>query len=68
MLILVAEGLSNKEIANNLGVGVRTVETHRERIMRKLAIHSVAGLTEFAITKGLITLGESVGADIHPIS
>lgn len=56
VLILIAEGLSNKEIASKLGVGVRTVETHRERIMRKLNIHSVAGLTKFAITKGLITL------------
>ena len=55
VLVLIAEGLSNKEIANNLGVGVRTIETHRERIMRKLAIHSVAGLTRFAIAKGLIT-------------
>jgi DNA-binding NarL/FixJ family response regulator len=57
VLIQIAEGLSNKEIANKLGVGVRTVETHRERIMRKLNIHSVAGLTKFAISKGLITLG-----------
>ena len=56
VLILIAEGLSNKEIAGHLGVGVRTVETHRERIMRKLAIHSVAGLTRFAIAKGSITL------------
>jgi two-component system nitrate/nitrite response regulator NarL len=56
VLILIAEGLSNKEIAMNLNVGVRTVETHRERIMRKLAIHSVAGLTRFALAKGLITL------------
>jgi DNA-binding NarL/FixJ family response regulator len=39
-----------------LNVGVRTVETHRERIMRKLNIHSVAGLTRFAIAKGLISL------------
>ena len=38
VLVLIAEGLSNKEIATKLGVGVRTVETHRERIMRKLAI------------------------------
>ena len=36
VLILIAEGLSNKEIACKLDVGVRTVETHRERIMRKL--------------------------------
>src|SRR5205823_11767295 len=56
VLIQIAEGLSNKEIASQLGVGVRTVETHRERIMRKLNIHNVAGLTKFAITKGLITL------------
>lgn len=56
VLIQIAEGLSNKEIANKLGVGVRTVETHRERIMRKLNIHSVAGLTKFAISKGLVSL------------
>ncbi len=56
VLTLIADGLSNKEIARKLGVGVRTVETHRERIMRKLDIHSVAGLTRFAIAKGLIAL------------
>jgi len=58
VLICIAEGLSNKEIAMRLGVGVRTVETHRERIMRKLNIHSVAGLTRFAIANGLISLRE----------
>ena len=56
VLILIADGLSNKEIASRLNVGVRTVETHRERIMRKLNIHSVAGLTRFAIANGLISL------------
>jgi two-component system nitrate/nitrite response regulator NarL len=56
VLIQIAEGLSNKEIASHLGVGVRTVETHRERIMRKLNIHSVAGLTKFAIAKGLVSI------------
>jgi DNA-binding NarL/FixJ family response regulator len=56
VLVQISEGLSNKEIANKLGVGVRTVETHRERIMRKLNIHSVAGLTKFAISQGLISL------------
>lgn len=54
VLVAIADGLSNKEIACRLGVGVRTVETHRERIMRKLNIHSIAGLTRFAIQKGLI--------------
>jgi two-component system nitrate/nitrite response regulator NarL len=60
VLVLVAEGFSNKEIANNLGLGVRTVETHRERIMHKLSVHSVAGLTRLAIAKGLITLREEL--------
>ncbi len=56
VLSLIAEGKSNKEIASQLGIGVRTIETHRERIMRRLDIHSVAGLTKFAISNGLITL------------
>jgi two-component system nitrate/nitrite response regulator NarL len=60
VLTLVAGGLSNKEIANHLGVSVRTVETHRERIIRKLAIHSVAGLTRFAIVKGLVALRDEL--------
>ncbi len=58
VLVQIAEGLSNKEIAARLEVGVRTVETHRERIMRKLNIHSVAGLTKYAIAKGLVHLPE----------
>jgi len=56
VLVLIAEGKSNKEIATRLGIGVRTIETHRERIMRRLDIHSVAGLTKYAISNGLITL------------
>jgi DNA-binding NarL/FixJ family response regulator len=62
VLIQIANGLSNKEIACRLGVGVRTVETHRERIMRKLDIHNVAGLTKFAIARGLVSLEAEVGA------
>jgi two-component system nitrate/nitrite response regulator NarL len=56
VLIAIAEGLTTKGIAGRLNVGVRTAEAHRVRIMRKLKIHSVAGLTRFAISKGLITL------------
>ena len=58
VLALIAEGKSNKEIAMHLGIGVRTTETHRERIMRKLDIHSVAGLTKFAIANGISSLEE----------
>ncbi len=56
VLILIAEGLSNKEIARKLGVSVRTVETHRERVMRKLSIRTVAGLTRHAIAEGIVKL------------
>ena len=56
VLVLIAEGQSNKEIADRLGIGVRTIETHRERIMRRLNIHSVAGLTKYAIANGLVSL------------
>ena len=60
VLVAIAEGQSNKEIADRLAIGVRTIETHRERIMRRLNIHSVAGLTKYAIANGLISLdGES---------
>lgn len=56
VLVLIADGCSNKEIADRLGVAVRTTETHRERIMRKLDIHTVAGLTKFAIARGMVQL------------
>lgn len=56
ILALIAEGLRNKEIASHLGVGVRTVETLRERLMRRLRIYSVAGLTRIAIASGLVSL------------
>jgi len=56
VLSLISEGLLNKQIADRLGIGVRTIETHRERIMRKLDIHTVAGLTKYAIARGMTTM------------
>ncbi len=56
VLAQIARGLLNKEIADRLGLSVRTVESHRERIMEKLGIHTVAGLTKFAVAKGLTPL------------
>src|SRR4051794_35260079 len=52
----IAGGKSNREIAAELGIGVRTIETHRERIMQKLQIHNVAGLIKFAIARGFATI------------
>ncbi|UCD23308.1 MAG: response regulator transcription factor [Gemmatimonadota bacterium] len=53
VLGLVADGRTNKEIGVTLGISPRTVETHRESIVRKLEIKTVAGLTRFAIETGL---------------
>lgn len=50
----VARGLANKAIAAELGISRRTVEAHRESLMRKLEIHSVAGLTRFALEAGVV--------------
>jgi two-component system response regulator NreC len=56
VLQLIAEGNSTKEIAATLYVSVKTVETHRKQIMGKLDIHSVAGLTKYAVREGLTSL------------
>ena len=53
-LKLVAEGHTNKEISQLFGISVRTAEKHRANLMNKLNIHSIAGLTSFAIDKGLV--------------
>lgn len=50
----IARGLTNKEIAAQLGISHRTVETHRESLMRKLRIRTVAELTRFALETGLV--------------
>ena len=54
VLQLIAEGKANKETAAELGIGVKTVEKHREHLMLKLDIHDTAGLTRYAISVGII--------------
>ena len=56
VLQLLAEGSTAKEIASELQVSTKTIETHRERIMQKLNVHSVAQLTKYAIREGLTSL------------
>jgi len=51
---LVAEGRTNKEIATELGVSVKTVDAHRTNIMRRLNVHSVADLVRYAIRNRII--------------
>ncbi len=54
VLQLIAQGYTTKEIALTLGVGVKTIETHRSRLMDQLDIHDVAGLVRYAIRVGLV--------------
>jgi DNA-binding NarL/FixJ family response regulator len=54
VLQLIAEGLPNKQIAGELGISIKTVEKHRQQVMNKLNIHDVAGLTRYAISKGVV--------------
>jgi DNA-binding NarL/FixJ family response regulator len=56
VLQLMAEGRSTKQIALDLSVSTKTVETHRRQIMEKLDLYSVAELTKYAIREGLTTL------------
>ncbi|SHG77700.1 two component transcriptional regulator, LuxR family [Cognatiyoonia sediminum] len=54
ILLELAQGKSNKEVANSLGISVRTVETHRNNIKKKLGISSTAGLTRYAMEHGVL--------------
>jgi len=56
VLQLIAEGWSTKQIASHLYVSIKTIETHRRQIMRKLGLHSIADLTKYAIREGLTSI------------
>lgn len=56
VLKLLADGYRTREVAQNLEISIKTVETHRQRIMDKLNCYTIAGLTKFAIREGLTTL------------
>jgi DNA-binding NarL/FixJ family response regulator len=58
VLQLVAEGLLNKQVAEEMRISIKTVEKHRQKVMNKLNIHGTAGLTRYAIEAGVV---QSVG-------
>ena len=58
VLALVAEGLTNQQIADKLFISARTVDTHRTNIMQKLNIHDVANLVRYALEKGFVAAKE----------
>jgi DNA-binding NarL/FixJ family response regulator len=55
VLLLVADGQSNKEVAASLGIGVKTAEAHRANLMRKLGVRSVSELVRYAIRNKLLS-------------
>jgi len=54
ILKLVGEGYKNREIADDLCISMKTVEKHRENLMKKLDLHTASALTSYAIEKGLV--------------
>ena len=56
ILSLIAEGKSTKQVALQLNISVKTVESHRAQIMERLNIHDVAGLVRYAIRTGLVKI------------
>jgi two-component system response regulator NreC len=56
VLQLIAEGWSTKQIASHLYVSIKTIETHRRQIMKKLDLHSIADLTKYALREGLTSV------------
>jgi len=57
VLRLIAEGKTSRQIAEKFGVALKTVETHRSRLMHKLNIHDQTALVKYAIRRGIITAG-----------
>jgi DNA-binding NarL/FixJ family response regulator len=62
VLQLIAEGRANKQIAGDLSISIKTVEKHRQQLMNKLNIHDIAGLTRYALQKGIIESSSRVQA------
>ncbi len=68
VLQLIAEGFANKQIAGELGLSVKTVEKHRQSVMKKLDIHDIAGLVRHAVEKGIIEMKMAGVPDACPPS
>ncbi|MEZ1318391.1 response regulator transcription factor [Pseudomonas fluorescens] len=58
ILRLIVRGKSTREIANGLGLSIKTVETHRSQVMKRLQIYDVAGLVLFAVREQIISLDD----------
>ena len=62
VMAMVAEGRKNREVAKDLGISVKTVETHRANIMNKLGLRNVADLIHYAIRHDIISIEKEVAS------
>jgi DNA-binding NarL/FixJ family response regulator len=62
VLRLIAEGFLNKQIAAELRLSIKTVANHRQEVMKRLNIHHIAGLTRYAVSKGLLNRNPDAAA------
>jgi DNA-binding NarL/FixJ family response regulator len=62
VLQLIAKGFSNRGMSAELGISIKTVEKHRQQLMRKLGIHHIAGLTLYAINNQMINIPEPIAS------
>lgn len=62
VLVCIVAGKENKEIADYLNISVRTVESHRAQLMQRLSVHTTAELTRYAMSKGFVSLNQSLPA------
>lgn len=68
VLQLIAEGAVNKQIASELSISIKTVEKHRQQVMNTLNIHDIAGLTRYAIERGIIEITPRMETPIPPLA
>jgi len=67
ILKLVAEGFTNKQIAESLSISFKTVEKHRSNLMTKLGLHTAARLTAYAIERGIVDMGRIGFREPRPV-
>ncbi len=66
VLACIVKGMTNKEVANTLNIGLTTVITHRKNIQEKLGIKSVSSMTIYAVSHGLVNMEDVFGNKKKP--
>jgi DNA-binding NarL/FixJ family response regulator len=67
VLLSIAEGSTNKAMAIQFNLSLKTVEKHRQQLMERLSIHDIAGLTRYAVSRGIIAAGSERATSPHAL-